>query len=168
AADDAPYVTSLTVDGSPVSDPWLQLSDITGGPTVAFGLSTSPDTRWGTGGTPPSFLTGEAPGISFTRPSGAVTVPRGGSKPATVGMQNVVESDLSASWSVSILSGSGLSVTPASGTFSVDAGVQQKASVQVKALASARSGTIVLRVWATAPGGTPVRLASVIMRVVIA
>ena len=165
AADDAPYVTSLTIDGSPVSVPWLQLSDITGGATVTFGLSTSRDTGWGTGGTPPSFLTGEAPGISFTRPSGAVTIARGGSKPATVGIQNVVDSDLSASWSVSVPSGSGLSVTPASGTFSVGAGVEQKASVQVKASASARSGTIVLRVWATAPGGIPVRLASVIMRV---
>ena len=122
-------------------------------------------TGWGTGGAPPSFLTGEAPGISFTRPSGAVTVPRGGSKPATVGIQDVVESDLSASWSVSVPSGSGLSVTPASGTFSVDAGVEQKASVRVKASASARSGTIVLRVWVTAPGGARVRLASVIMRV---
>ena len=92
-------------------------------------------------------------------------VPLGGSKPATVGVQNVEDSDVSVSWTLEVLSGSGLHVAPTSGTFSVGPGAEQKASVRVNASASARSGRVVLRVWATVPGGATVQLAPVFMRV---
>ena len=165
AADDAPYVTSLTVDDAPVSVPWLSLSDLSGGATVAFGLSTSPDTGWGTGGTPPSFVGGQAPGISLTVPSGALSVARGGTRSVTVGIQSVVDSDLAVSWSITVQSGSGLSTTPAAGPLSLTPGARQQASVEIEAGPSARSGTIVLHAEATAPGEAPVWLAPVVVRV---
>ena len=165
AADDAPYVTSLTVDGTPVSAPWLDLSAVTGGATIAFGLSTSPDVNWGTGGTAPSYGAGQARGISLTRPSGAVGVPRSGSRQVTIGIQSVVDSDLSVSWSVSVQSGSGLRATPAAGRLSLGPDAEQEASVQIDASPSARSGTIVLHAEATVPGGNPGGLAPVVVRV---
>jgi predicted alpha-1,2-mannosidase len=166
AADDAPYVTSLSVDGSPVSVPWLALSDVTGGQTIAFGLAASPTgAGWGTGGAPPSYFAGQAPGISLTSPSGAVTVARGGSRQLTVGIQSVIEPALASSWTVSVESGSGLRVTPAAGPMSIAPGAEQEATVEISASSSARSGTIVLRAQATAPGGDAVWLAPVVVRV---
>jgi predicted alpha-1,2-mannosidase len=102
ARDDAPYVTSLTVDGADQSAPWLPASDLTGS-TIAFGLSTSPNTSWGIDTPPPSFTGGEAPGIAFTTPSGTVNVPRGGTCSLTLGVQSVVDAPLSVTWSVAVL-----------------------------------------------------------------
>jgi predicted alpha-1,2-mannosidase len=165
ASDDAPYVTSLTVDGTEASSPWIPLSAVTGGSTIAFGLSTSPDTGWGMGRIPPSYYAGQAPGIAFAAPSGAVSVPAGTAQPLTVGIQSVVGSNLSVSWSVSIDSGSGLSVSPDAGPFTVGPSAQQQTSVQIAATSSAQSGTIVLHAEATAPGKDPVWLAPVIVHV---
>jgi len=165
ADDDAPYVTSLAVNGAPVSTPWIPLSDVTEGSTIAFGLSTSPDTGWGTGRAAPSYYAGQAPGVAFAAPSGAVSVPAGTSQPLTVGIQSVVGSNLSVSWTVSVESGSGLTVTPGGGPLAVGPSGRQQASVQVAASSSARSGSIVLRAEATAPGKDPVWLAPVIVHV---
>ncbi|HXY71548.1 MAG TPA: GH92 family glycosyl hydrolase [Actinomycetota bacterium] len=165
AADDTPYVTSLTVDGAAVSTPWIPLSDVTEGSTFVFGLSGSPDTDWGTAGTPPSYVGGQAPGIAFSAPSGTLRVPAGASQPLAVGIRSVVDSNLSVSWTVSVESGSGLSVTPNNGPLAVGPGAQQQTSVKIAASRSARSGTIVLRAQATTPGSDPVWLAPVIVHV---
>ena len=57
AADDAPYVQSLTVNGQPWDKPWLRLSDIRNGGTMAYTLSSTPNTSWGSdpSDAPPSF-----------------------------------------------------------------------------------------------------------------
>jgi len=60
AADGAPYVQSLVVNGQPWNKPWLRFPDIAHGGTLAFALDTTPNTNWGSDPTnaPPSF-TGE-------------------------------------------------------------------------------------------------------------
>ena len=57
AADDAPYVQSLTVNGQAWDKPWLRFSDIRHGATLVYNLSATPDTSWGTdpSDAPPSF-----------------------------------------------------------------------------------------------------------------
>jgi predicted alpha-1,2-mannosidase len=57
AADDAPYLQSLTVNGQPWEKTWLRLSDIRNGGTLVYSLSSTPNTTWGSdpSDAPPSF-----------------------------------------------------------------------------------------------------------------
>jgi predicted alpha-1,2-mannosidase len=61
AAQNAPYVQSLTVNGQPWTQPWFHYSDISHGGKLVYDLSASPDMTWGNDPTkaPPSF---DAPG----------------------------------------------------------------------------------------------------------
>ena len=57
AADNAPYVQSLTVNGQPWNKPWLRFPDIARGGTLTYTLEATPNTNWGGDRTnaPPSF-----------------------------------------------------------------------------------------------------------------
>ena len=57
AADDVPYVQSLTVNGQEWDKPWLRFSDIRNGATLVYNLSDTPNTGWGSdlSGAPPSY-----------------------------------------------------------------------------------------------------------------
>jgi len=57
AADAAPYVTSLSLNGQAYQRAWLPVSSMLGGATLDFTLSTTPDPSWGSSGddAPPSF-----------------------------------------------------------------------------------------------------------------
>jgi predicted alpha-1,2-mannosidase len=71
AATDAPYVESLRVDGQPSTKPWLPESFVARDGTLAFQLSSTPNTRWGAapGDAPPS-LSRELAGRRRTDPCG--------------------------------------------------------------------------------------------------
>ncbi|HTV61891.1 MAG TPA: GH92 family glycosyl hydrolase [Verrucomicrobiae bacterium] len=47
AADDAPYIQSLTVNGRASTASWIHYAQIANGGTLAFSLGTAPDTNWG-------------------------------------------------------------------------------------------------------------------------
>jgi hypothetical protein len=72
---------------------------------------------------------------------------------------------MSVTWSVAVLSGNGLRVIPGSGTLSLDPADEQEVTVQVQVSAAARSGQIVLRAEVAVPGGPPVWLPPVHVRV---
>ncbi|HTV43119.1 MAG TPA: GH92 family glycosyl hydrolase [Candidatus Sulfotelmatobacter sp.] len=57
AADNAPYVQDLKVNGSASNKPWLRYSQICHGATLAYDLSAKPNTRWGVNrrDAPPSY-----------------------------------------------------------------------------------------------------------------
>jgi predicted alpha-1,2-mannosidase len=57
AAQNAPYVHSLMVNGKTWNQPWLRFSDISRGATLAYDLSDTPDMDWGSdpANAPPSF-----------------------------------------------------------------------------------------------------------------
>jgi len=57
AADNAPYVQSLTVNGQSSTRLWQSVSMLMNGANFNFTLGTSPNTAWGAGATdvPPSF-----------------------------------------------------------------------------------------------------------------
>lgn len=47
AADDAPYVESLSVNGKPTTKSWIDWSRVSGGGTIAFQLGKTPNTTFG-------------------------------------------------------------------------------------------------------------------------
>ncbi len=57
AADSAPYVHGLTVDGRKWNKPWIIFTDISKGETLKYDLSPTPDRKWGSapGDAPPSY-----------------------------------------------------------------------------------------------------------------
>lgn len=57
AADDAPYVQSLTVNGRPWNKPWIRFSDISRGGRLTYSLGQTPNENWGSAaaGAPPSY-----------------------------------------------------------------------------------------------------------------
>ncbi|HEV2319644.1 MAG TPA: glycoside hydrolase family 92 protein, partial [Verrucomicrobiae bacterium] len=61
AAEDAPYVQSLTVKGQPWNKPWIRFSDMSHGGHLTYTLSSTPDENWGsaTSAAPPSYPGGQ-------------------------------------------------------------------------------------------------------------
>lgn len=128
ASASTPYVTGVSVNGKARTRTWLPESFATGGGTVEFALSGTPDTTWGTGpaDAPPSFREGEIGQQVFVEP-GRLVLPAGGSGTATVGAQDFSGNGTKVSWTAQ--PPPGLTVTPASGEVTVAAGA--KAGQQV-------------------------------------
>ncbi|MDB5077478.1 MAG: alpha,2-mannosidase [Chloroflexi bacterium] len=57
AADNAPYIQRLRLNGRPYNSPWIPFASVAGGGTVQFTLGSSPNTTWGSDPSqaPPSF-----------------------------------------------------------------------------------------------------------------
>jgi predicted alpha-1,2-mannosidase len=57
AADDAPYVQSLTINGQPWNTPWIRFSDISKGEILDYSLTRTPNEKWGSAmsAVPPSY-----------------------------------------------------------------------------------------------------------------
>jgi predicted alpha-1,2-mannosidase len=60
AADNAPYIQSLTINGQPSNISWLRFANVANGGTLAFTMDTTANTSWGTNllQTPPSYTDG--------------------------------------------------------------------------------------------------------------
>lgn len=113
ASDSNRYVQSMTVNGQPWSKTYLPASILTSGGTVVENLGGSPNTSWATGAdaAPPSYSTGQLPGIGFTTPSGVA--PSHGA--LLLGVQNVGDQPIAGvQWSAKTTAG--VTVSPASGT----------------------------------------------------
>ncbi|WP_458246143.1 GH92 family glycosyl hydrolase [Streptomyces sp. MAI_2237] len=82
AAADAPYVTSLKVDGRASGRPWLPASFVRDGGRLDFTLSGTPDKAWGgdPSDAPPSFRAGEQPYQIGVGPTTATFAPGGSAK----------------------------------------------------------------------------------------
>ncbi|MHB8233009.1 MAG: GH92 family glycosyl hydrolase, partial [bacterium] len=61
AADDAPYLQSLTVNGREWNKPWIRFADISHGGTMVYELDTTPNKKWGSApeDAPPSYGDGK-------------------------------------------------------------------------------------------------------------
>lgn len=73
AADAAPYVQGLTVNGAASSLAYLPAADVTSGATLDFTLGSSADTSWAAAAAdaPPSY--GGTPGTGVAQPAGPIT-----------------------------------------------------------------------------------------------
>ena len=94
--------------------PWLPASVITTGGTLTYGLSSVPDTAWGSapGASPPSYGTGRIPAVGFSVPSGAITVGVGRRATVHLGVQPAGAGGSTVVW---VAGGTGLTVSPDSG-----------------------------------------------------
>ena len=65
-AGSAPYINGLTVDGRTYQRPWLAFSQLAGGATLDYRMSTTPNRSWGATPTdaPPSFRPGVPAGCA--------------------------------------------------------------------------------------------------------
>lgn len=141
AAENAPYVSGVQLNGQPYSSTALPESIVSRGGTLDFSLSSTPNTTWGTGTSdaPPSYQTGQDPAIGFTDPSGPLVVTAGDSPSVTVGTQGTGLRDTTVHWSADT-GNSGITVSPASGTLSVSADGRASTQATVSVPGSIPSG----------------------------
>ncbi|MEV5750457.1 GH92 family glycosyl hydrolase [Actinoallomurus sp. NPDC052308] len=117
AADDAPYVTAMRLNGRPHESTALPASFATSGGALDIDLSTRPDTHWATGdkAAPPSYRAHEVPAIGYITPTGTQVTRGGTSLPATVGVSALAGHAGKVRWTATS-DVAGVSVTPSSGT----------------------------------------------------
>ncbi|HET9143685.1 GH92 family glycosyl hydrolase, partial [Actinophytocola sp.] len=165
AAAGVPYVTGLTVNGVAWNRPWLPESFVTGGGTVDFQLSATPDPAWGAAqaDAPPSFRDGEVGQRGYVEPSRLV-VAAGGSAGFAVGAQDFTGSGAIVRWSAA--PPPGIRVSPVSGELTVPAGAKTTAPLTVAVDAGVGQSTYRVPVTFTGPGGTA--LAGAVLQVLVA
>ncbi len=132
AADNAPYVQSMTVNGSAWSNAYLPASLFTKGGSVNWTLGTTASTTWAstTKAAPPSDTSGLLPAlgsVSGTGNSPLEVVSPGDSTNLTLGVQSMTSGSQTVSWTAT--GSSGLQVGPTSGSIIV--GSEKQATQQI-------------------------------------
>jgi hypothetical protein len=106
--------------------PWITASALGEDTTLSVDLGGRPDKAWGAAvaDAPPSFSVGAAPAVPFTTPGGAVTMANDSSASFQLGVQEAGAVDAgSVAWHVADPgASSSVTVSPASGTFTVTGG----------------------------------------------
>lgn len=131
-----PYISSMTVNGSPWTHAYLPSGLITDGGTVDEVLSPTADPGFGSAtatDAPPSNTAGLASALGYTT-SSQVTIEPGSVGSLVLGARNLHGQDQEVSWSIS--SPAGLTVTPSSGTLLLSAHGAGTRSVSVTAPAT--------------------------------
>jgi len=144
-----PYVQSATLDGSLWDQAFLPASLFTSGGNVDWQLGSSPNKSWAAspGDAPPSNTTALAPGLGYItgRKGGIVIVDPGTTATITLGVQSMESSPQDVTWTASVPSGSGITVTPSSGgTFSLAAEGKGTQNVQITLSSSTPEGVYLL------------------------
>ena len=147
------YVKSLKLDGAPYSKSWIDYSTLARGASLDWTLGTTP-TSWGSApaDAPPSYTDGLRPAVGYLSDQ-SVTIAPGSSDTVQVGAQNATASDQRVNVDVSAPAGSGLSVSPSSGTISVPANGRATLPVTVSASSSAPLGFNWVTATLTMAGG---------------
>ena len=102
AADNAPFVQRLTVDGTTWNRTYLDSAFFTKGGTLDWTLATWPSTTWGTaaGDTPPSSTVGLLPALGYVADSnGEAVVGPGSGVSVSLGVQSMSTASQHISWS---------------------------------------------------------------------
>jgi predicted alpha-1,2-mannosidase len=133
AADDAPYVETMTLNGAAWSKAYLPASIFTDGATLSWTLGASPDPTWasGAGDAPPSNTAGLLGALGYLANAGnGVVVTPGASAALTLGVQSMSAASQTISWTASASAGSGLTVA-AGGTMTVSSESKATQTVDV-------------------------------------
>jgi len=135
AADDNPYISSMTVDDSSWAHAYLPDDLVTAGGTVNETLSATANTSFGSAlkDAPASDTTGLAAALGYTTGSTVVVAP-GATGTITIGARNLKSSAQNVTWSIA--SGSGLTPSPTSGTFQLGANGDGTRAVTITAPAT--------------------------------
>ncbi len=110
--------TSTTAATATWNRPWLPSSILRSGGKLVYDLSSTPDSGWGSdpAQSPPSFGTGRLPAVGYSLPSGATSVPAGGTTTVQLGIEPAGSGSSTVRWTASSGDG-GPTVSPASGAF---------------------------------------------------
>ncbi len=166
AADDAPYVRNLTLDGHSWERTYLPSSVVFSGGRLDFTLSTTPDTHWAasSGDASPSYRTGERDFLATATPNQSVVAAGGSAADLTVHVQRLAGHQ--GSLSVSASPPKGLSVTPAATSVALD---RKTGTGTVKLAVTAAAGTadgyyeVPLTVRGNGAGVDPVQLSAIVL-----
>ncbi|AEW97244.1 MULTISPECIES: lectin [Streptomycetaceae] len=165
AADDAPYVHRLTVNGRTWDRPWLSYASLRGGATLDYTLGTRPDTSWAAAprSAPPSDATGQHDVLAAAGPSGVgLVVAPGASGTGRLTLTDIGPRAVTVRWQAH--PPAGVSVDAASGTVRVPAG--GSADVPVKVTAGHDEGVYPVPFTLTTDSGAD--LGPAVLRVVVA
>ncbi|MYS22203.1 alpha-mannosidase [Streptomyces sp. SID4948] len=166
AADDAPYVTGLRLDGRPFASTALPAGFATGGGTLDFSLATHADTHWATGAkaAPPSYRSDEVPAVGYLTPTGTQVLPGGSSLPATVGASTLAGHAGRVHWTASS-DVPGVTVTPSSGTLDLSRAATAEVPVTIAVATGTPSGYHPVKVAFRAADGTTLPGGAVVVTV---
>ncbi len=158
AADNAPYINSMTLNGSNWNNAYLPASLFSKGGALTFKMSTTPNTQFASASTaaPDSSTTGLKPALGFTTgdSAGEIILTPGASSSFKLGVQSMSSQAQAVSWSASVPSGSGVTVGPdSSGTINVGSEAQATTDLTVTAAAGAADGIYPVTIKLTAANG---------------
>ncbi len=147
------YVKSLKLNGAPYGKAWVDYRTLARGASLDWSLGSTP-TSWGSAAAdaPPSYTDGVRPAVGFLSDQ-SVTVAPGSSATVQVGAQNATANGQTVHVTVSAPAGSGVSVSPPSGTISVPGNGRGTLPVTVSASPSAPLGFNWVTATLTMPGG---------------
>lgn len=144
AADNAPYVRHLTVNGTSWTRTYLPSSVFTEGGTLDWALATSPSTTWGAAAqdAPPSSTEGLLPALGYVSNSnGESLVDPGSSVSISLGVQSMSKGSQHIRWGATSEPGSGIAVEPAAGTLTVKSESKSTEPIHLQVPATTPAGT---------------------------
>lgn len=144
AADNAPYVRSLTVNGKSWTRTYLPSSFFTKGGTLDWSLATSPSTTWGAAAkdAPPSSTEGMFPALGYVSDSdGESLVDPGSSVDISLGVQSMSKGSQHIRWNTTSDSSSGIAVEPAGGALIVKSESKSAEPIHLNVPAATSAGT---------------------------
>jgi hypothetical protein len=157
AADNAPYVQSLTVNGTSWTRTYLSSSVFTKGGTLDWALATRPSTTWGAAAkdAPPSSTEGLLPALGYVSNSnGESVVDPGSSVNISLGVQSMSKVSQHISWSAMSESRSSIAVEPAAGTLTVKSESKSAEPIRLHVPATTPAGTYTATFALHAANGT--------------
>ena len=145
------YVQSLTLNGAPHQNPFVNYSTLARGVTLNWTLGRAP-TSWGAlpSQAPPSYTSGLRPAVGFIS-ARRVSLEPGANATVSFGAQNATAREQRVELHISTPAGSGVSVSPGSGTIWLAPDGRATLDASVAAAASAPPGSD----WVTATVSTP-------------
>ena len=157
AADDAPYVRGLTVDGARWTRTYLSPGIFTTGGTLDWTLATWPSTTWGVAArdAPPSSTVGMLPALGYVSDSnGESVVDPGSNVDIALGVQSMSDVTRRVSWSATSASRSGIAIEPSDGTLTVRSESKSTEPIIVHVPATTPAGTYTVTFDLRAASGT--------------
>ena len=132
------YVKNLRIDGDDYDHLYVPFSRLSHGATLDWTLGTTPGT-WGTSpnAAPPSYQNGQDAVVASVDP-GSVVLQPGGSTTATLTAASIAGTKQTVSWTAT--ADNGLTISPAQGSLTLNAGSRATAKVSVAAAANLADG----------------------------
>jgi predicted alpha-1,2-mannosidase len=158
AADDAPYVQGLTLDGSSWSGAYLPADLFADGGSLDWTLGTAPDATWGAGAgdAPPSNTAGLLPALGYETGGDPVVV-AGSSASVTLGVQSMSSAGQQVDWTGSAPTGSGIAVGSSTGSLAVssEAKATQPVTIQVPSTTTVGQYSVTFQLQTTSGTALP-------------